>query len=226
MVDTSQNNSISLGKASETHVRRGTFYSTTGKRFCDFCLALVLAPVLFLPILVLALLVKRDGGPAFFGHKRVGKDGKEFRCLKLRTMRPDAEAFLEQYLAENESARAEWVIFYKLKSDPRITRVGRFLRKTSLDELPQIFNVLRGDMSFVGPRPVPMRELVEYGSARHAYLMGRPGITGVWQVSGRNELDYATRVAMDVQYRRSENFVGDTVIILKTPSKVLKATGI
>lgn len=226
MVDTSQNNSISLGKSSTNDSRRASFYTSTGKRICDLALATVLAPILILPILVLALLVKRDGGPAFFGHKRIGKGGKEFRCFKLRTMRPDAEAYLETYLAENDAARVEWEASFKLKDDPRITQLGKLLRKTSLDELPQIFNVIRGDMSFVGPRPVPDLELKEYGEARYAYLAGRPGITGAWQVSGRNELDYTTRVAMDLNYRRNESFLGDTIIVLKTPLKVFNPTGI
>ena len=189
-------------------------------------LALVLTPLLAFPILVLAVLVKRDGGPAFYGHRRVGKGGREFSCLKLRTMRPNAEAYLEEYLVENEAARIEWEANFKLKNDPRITRFGKFLRKTSLDELPQILNVLRGEMSFVGPRPVPQHELKKYGSARHAYLAGRPGITGAWQVSGRNDLDYESRIALDVEYRRSESYITDTIIILKTPIKVLKQTGI
>lgn len=201
-------------------------YTLWGKRVFDLGFALILLPLLLLPILAMALLVKLDGGPAFFGHKRVGKDGKEFWCLKLRTMRTDAEAYLEKHLAENEDARAEWDANFKLRNDPRITRLGKFLRKTSLDELPQIFNVLSGDMSFVGPRPVPALELSEYGSAQHAYLSGRPGITGPWQVSGRNDLDYQTRIDLDVSYRHSESFLGDTIVILKTPLKVFKPTGI
>lgn len=226
MVDTNQNSSVPYSKLSNANRKRRSFYSAYGKRACDLTLAVVLAPILIVPIAVLALLIKRDGGPAFFGHARVGKGGKEFRCFKLRTMRRDAEEYLDQYLAENEDARREWNANFKLKNDPRVTPLGRFLRKTSLDELPQILNVLRGDMSFVGPRPVPARELKEYGSARHAYLVGRPGITGAWQVNGRNELDYATRVAMDVNYRHNESFFGDTIVILKTPLKVLKPTGI
>ena len=226
MVDTSQSNSISLNEDTSSPSPRGSFYASTGKRFFDLALALVFAPFLVFPILVLAVLVTRDGGSAFFGHKRVGKNGREFKCLKLRTMRPNAEAYLEEYLAKNEAARIEWAASFKLKNDPRITRFGKFLRKTSLDELPQLLNVLKGEMSFVGPRPVPQREIEQYGSSRNAYLAGRPGITGAWQVSGRNDLDYATRVAMDVQYRQSESFIGDALIILKTPIKVFKPTGI
>lgn len=226
MVDTNQNKVTSVGLEYSRPSHHETYYTRTGKRFSDLSLALFLSPILVLPIAILALLIKLDGGPAFFAHKRVGKNGREFGCLKLRTMRPDAEAYLETYLAENETARVEWEANFKLKNDPRITRLGKFLRKTSLDELPQILNVLRGDMSFVGPRPVPHHELKKYGSEQHAYLAGRPGITGAWQLNGRNNLDYATRVAMDVSYRRHESFLGDTLIILNTPLKILKPTGI
>lgn len=221
MVDTNQNNS----SAHAGTRKRGTFYAARGKRLCDLTFAIVLAPLLMLPILILALMVRQDGGPAFFGHRRVGKGGKEFKCLKLRTMRSDAELFLEEYLAENFEARLEWEENFKLCNDPRITRLGKFLRKTSLDELPQIFNVLRGEMSFVGPRPVPHRELQEYGSSRSHYVAGRPGITGLWQVSGRNTLDYQTRVQLDVKYRRNENFITDTSILIKTPLSLIKFSG-
>ena len=141
-------------------------------------------------------------------------------------MRVGAEEYLQKYLAENPDAAEEWDQYYKLRDDPRITKIGKFLRKTSLDELPQIFNVIRGEMSFVGPRPVTAAELKVYGPAKVAYAEGRPGITGKWQVSGRSNISYGERIQLDVGYRQSETLLGDIVIIAKTPLKVVKPTGI
>ena len=163
------------------------FYSDAGKRMFDVILALLLLPVFAPVILILWSLVRRDGGPGFFGHTRVGQHGKPFKCWKIRSMVVDAENRLLTYLEANPIAAAEWECDHKLTDDPRINRLGRILRKTSLDELPQIWNVLRGEMSFVGPRPVVALELVKYGSSASAYLAQKPGITGVWQVSGRND---------------------------------------
>lgn len=226
MADAAQYSSSRSSSLSRDTKVDSSFYTRKGKRAFDLLFALFLLPFLIVPILIVALLVRRDGGSAFFVHKRVGKGGKEFGCMKIRTMRVDAEEYLQSYLAQNETARKEWNETYKLKNDPRITKLGKFLRKTSLDELPQLFNVLRGEMSFVGPRPVPAKELRAYGSARHAYQAGRPGITGEWQVGGRNDLSYDERVAMDVNYRKSENFFSDLRIIIQTPLKVLKPTGL
>ena len=165
------------------HARPGV-YATYLKRPLDVVLALAMLPILVPVIAFLWLMVRRDGGNGFFGHTRVGRDGKTFKCWKLRSMVVDAEASLVSHLRTNPAAAAEWASDHKLVNDPRITRIGAFLRKSSLDELPQIWNVLKGEMSFVGPRPVVADELTRYGASKWAYLQSRPGITGLWQVSG------------------------------------------
>lgn len=172
---------------------------------------LLLAPVL----LVLALLVRSDGGPILFRQTRVGRSGRPFSCLKFRTMVIDAEQRMEQLLRDPE-ARAEWETSRKLREDPRVTRLGDFLRRTSLDELPQLFNVLRGDMSLVGPRPVVPEELECYGERSALYLQVRPGLTGLWQVSGRSETSYPERVALDAWYIRNWSLWYDMAILFKT----------
>lgn len=200
-------------------------YHAIGKRVLDLALAIPLT-VLILPIiLVLALIVSRDGGSVFFGHRRVGKDGKVFKCWKIRTMVVDAERKLWEHLEKNPAAAEEWLRDHKLVNDPRTTRIGRILRKTSLDELPQIWNVLRGDMSFVGPRPIVRMELAKYGTHRYTYTSVRPGVTGLWQVSGRNDISYAERVQLDVDYVRSVSLLLDLKLIFKTASVVLGGTG-
>ena len=218
MIDLSNHNQISVKTCT-------SFYSRHGKRAFDLAFALALLPFLLPVIVLLAIATRLDGGPAIFGHQRVGLGGHEFNCLKIRTMRVGAEEYLQKYLAENPDAAEEWQQNYKLRDDPRITKIGKFLRKTSLDELPQIFNVIRGDMSFVGPRPVTETELEVYGPARVAYAEGRPGITGKWQVSGRNEISYEERILLDVTYRETETLLGDLKIIAKTPLKVIRPTG-
>ncbi|MCA3389462.1 MAG: sugar transferase [Roseomonas sp.] len=177
-------------------------------------------------LLVVALLVRADGGPAFFAHQRVGRGGKLFGCLKFRSMVIDSQARLEALLASNPAARAEWEATRKLKNDPRITRIGRFLRSTSLDELPQLINVLRGEMSLVGPRPVQEAEIDRYYGASAAHYMAvRPGITGLWQVSGRSETSYESRVALDVAYVSRPSMIADLAILLRTPVAVLSRRG-
>jgi Undecaprenyl-phosphate galactose phosphotransferase WbaP len=180
-----------------------------------------------LPVfLVLALMVRADGGPAFYGHERVGRGGRRFRCLKFRSMGTDSAERLAALLESDAEARAEWEATRKLKNDPRVTRVGRLLRSTSLDELPQLINVLRGEMSLVGPRPVPAAELdAEYGASAAHYLAVKPGITGPWQVSGRNDTSYDTRVALDVQYAVNPSLWTDIAILLKTPVVVILRRG-
>ncbi|MGG7566708.1 sugar transferase [Rhodovulum sp. DZ06] len=201
-------------------------YRAGGKRVCDIALAILILPMVAPVIGALALAVKRqDGANPFFGHTRVGRDGKRFRCWKIRTMVADAQERLVEHLANDPEAAAEWEAERKLTNDPRITRLGAFLRKTSLDELPQIWNVLRGDMSFVGPRPVPEDELEKYGHARGAYLAVRPGVTGMWQVSGRNDVAYDERVRMDVEYQRAYTLPMDFGILLRTAGVVVKPTG-
>ncbi|MCI5085197.1 MAG: sugar transferase [Rhodovulum sp.] len=200
-------------------------YAAFGKRVCDLVFAFALLPILVPVIAILWGLTRLDGGPGFFGHKRVGKDRRQFSCWKIRTMVPDAEAKLKQYLSETPDAMAQWQRDFKLDNDPRITRLGNFLRKTSLDELPQIWNVIRGEMSFVGPRPVVQDELLRYGEAEKYYLSVRPGITGLWQVSGRNDISYADRVRMDRIYASRYSMLQDTKIIAKTATVVLFPTG-
>lgn len=204
---------------------RSGIYAAFGKRVCDLVFAFALLPILIPVIAVLWGLTRLDGGPGFFGHKRVGKDRRQFSCWKIRTMVPDAEAKLKQYLSENPDAKAQWQRDFKLDNDPRITRLGNFLRKTSLDELPQIWNVIRGEMSFVGPRPVVQDELLRYGESEKFYLSVRPGITGLWQVSGRNNISYADRVRMDRIYASRYSMLQDTKIIAKTATVVLFPTG-
>ena len=176
--------------------------------------------------LMVALLVKlSDNGPIFYGHKRIGRGGRIFSCLKFRTMVPDGERVLAAYLATNPEANAEWIATRKLKNDPRVTRVGQVLRKLSLDELPQILNILQGDMSLVGPRPVVRDELEIYGSAAVYYLKSRPGLTGLWQVSGRNDVSYDTRVAYDRHYVENWSLFQDIRIIFKTVPAVWMSRG-
>ncbi|WP_239451683.1 sugar transferase [Elioraea rosea] len=196
------------------------------KRAIDIVVSAAALVVLGLPMAILALLVRADGGPAMFSHTRIGRDGKPFGCLKFRSMVPDAEARLAAVLASDEAARAEWAATRKLKNDPRVTAVGRFLRSTSLDELPQLINVLRGDMSLVGPRPVQASELaLYYGAAAEHYQAVRPGITGPWQISGRNETSYDRRVALDVAYATKPSLLEDMKILMRTPAVVLLRRG-
>lgn len=199
--------------------------SRTLKTGFDFAFALLLLPILLPIIAVLYVLTRLDGGPGFYGHERVGRNGRTFKCWKIRTMVPDAKAALARHLAENPEAAAEWARDFKLTDDPRVTRLGNFLRRTSLDELPQIWNALRGEMSFVGPRPVTQAELHKYQGYEWCYLSMKPGITGLWQVSGRNDVSYNTRVRLDAAYCRRRSFVGDLAIIGRTAGAVLGSTG-
>ena len=195
------------------------------KRVIDIIGSLALL-VLFSPLfLVVALMVSLDGGPVFYRHKRIGRDGKPFGCLKFRTMILGAEACLNEYLSYHPEQRREWEQDQKLAFDPRVTAIGNVLRRLSLDELPQLVNVLVGEMSLVGPRPVTEGELKHYGAAASAYLAVRPGLTGPWQVSGRNDVSYATRVAMDEAYVRTFSLWNDIVILLRTPGVVLSKKG-
>ena len=185
------------------------------------CGLLMLAPVLA----VLAYLVKRDGGPAFYGQPRIGQNGKSFRCWKFRSMVPNAGDVLRELLERSPEARAEWEADFKLKNDPRVTKLGAFLRKTSLDELPQLWNVLMGEMSLVGVRPVTEKEIERYGDKVNDYYAMLPGMTGLWQVSGRNDVSYAERVDMDSRYVRGWSFWGDVRIIFQTVGVILQKRG-
>jgi undecaprenyl-phosphate galactose phosphotransferase len=195
------------------------------KRLLDIIGSLLLA-VLFSPLMALVFVVAAlSGASPLFRHKRVGRDGKMFSCLKFRTMVPDAEAILADILANSPEQRDEWERDHKLKDDPRVTRVGKFLRSTSLDELPQLWNVVKGEMSLVGPRPVTREELLRYGRNAVIYMLVRPGVTGLWQVSGRNNAEYRKRVAMDVCYVKNQSAVLDTWILMKTVIVVVTRHG-
>ena len=195
------------------------------KRGFDLVLGLLLIAALSPVLGALAFAVKRDGGPALYGHLRVGRNGRKFRCLKFRSMVVNADQVLKQVLETDPQARAEWERDFKLKNDVRVTRVGQFLRRTSLDELPQLWNVVRGDMSLVGPRPVIDQELERYGADVDYYLMTKPGMTGLWQVSGRSDTDYATRVSLDVAYVKGWSLSRDIAILFKTFKVVVQGSG-
>lgn len=196
------------------------------KRAMDIAFCLLLAPFLFVSVGILGLLVRLDSaGPIFYGHKRLGFQGREFLAWKFRSMVPDADRKLEEYLRQHPELMQEWIRDQKLKNDPRITRVGSFLRKTSLDELPQLWNVLRGEMSLVGPRPIVEEEVRRYGPLFALYTKVRPGLTGLWQVSGRNDTTYAERVAMDAYYVRNWSPWLDLYILARTVWVVLYAKG-
>lgn len=199
------------------------FYRDHTKRALDFVLAFLLAPVAILLLLPLAVLVALDGTSPFYWQKRVGLRGREFYMLKLRSMVPNADALLAAYLAEDGDAAAEWDLHQKLKNDPRITRIGRFIRRTSLDELPQLWNVIAGEMSLVGPRPIMIDQRDIYPGS--AYYLMRPGITGLWQISDRNECSFAERAIFDTRYHGQMSLVSDISVISRTVGVVFRATG-
>jgi exopolysaccharide production protein ExoY len=196
------------------------------KRCMDIIGSLVLIFV-FAPLMLGICIVIRslDGGPALFRQTRVGFGGRQFTCLKFRSMVLDAQLALREFLAANPGAREEWEATQKLTDDPRVTRFGRFLRRSSLDELPQLFNVLVGDMSLVGPRPIVQLETDRYEDKLHIYTSMRPGLTGLWQVSGRSDCSYQERVALDVEYVSTWRLANDLVIILQTIPAVLAQRG-
>lgn len=176
--------------------------------------------------LMLALLVKySDGGSVFYRHQRIGRNGEYFPCLKFRTMAENGNELLAEYIAKNPQAREEWLATRKLREDPRITPVGAVLRKLSLDELPQLINILLGEMSLVGPRPVVEDELQLYGRSAGYYLRARPGLTGLWQISGRNDVSYVRRVSFDRHYVQNWSLLFDLAIILRTVPAVLQSRG-
>jgi lipopolysaccharide/colanic/teichoic acid biosynthesis glycosyltransferase len=203
--------------------RRPGLYRNGGKRLLDILLVLVGLPVVLPVIVVLALLVAADGGQPFFRQVRVGRGGRLYKMWKLRTMESDAEARLETHLTESPEARAEWDATQKLRRDPRITWLGSFLRRSSLDELPQLWNVLRGEMSLFGPRPMmPSQQKIYPGSS---YYMLLPGITGAWQVSARNASAFAERAHYDSLYNRSLSLGADLRLLAATMRVVLRGTG-
>ncbi|MEM8654411.1 MAG: sugar transferase [Pseudomonadota bacterium] len=201
------------------------YYARYGKRALDLILALTLLPILAPLIALLWGVVRLDGGLGLFSHTRIGQHGRRFACWKLRTMVPDAEARLRHYLDTDPHAAAEWAATQKLTQDPRVTRLGRLLRRTSLDELPQIWNVLRGDMSLVGPRPVTAPELDRYGPQAPLYLSLKPGVTGLWQVMGRANGCYAERLQLDQTYALRLGLWQDLSLISRTALVLVRPTG-
>ena len=201
-------------------------YNRIFKRFFDLtltiCGGLMISPFLLLIALIVAV---ENGGSVIFAHKRVGAAGKKFSCYKFQTMVPNAEERLKEYLAANPDAKREWDETFKLTNDPRVTRFGKWLRKTSLDELPQLWNVLRGEMSLVGPRPIVQAEIPRYGKNIREYYMVLPGITGMWQVSGRSDTTYPERVAMDTWYVRNWSVWIDIMYLFKTVKAVVTSRG-
>ena len=196
------------------------------KRSFDVAMTLGIM-VLIMPLFALfAVSIKLlDPGPLIYRHVRIGFGGKRFNCLKFRTMVVNSQERLNNLLASDDEARQEWERDRKLKNDPRITPLGKLLRRSSIDELPQLFNVLKGEMSLVGPRPVVLEELERYGGHAALYLTARPGLTGLWQTSGRNDVSYESRVALDVQYLCNWSMAVDLLILFKTVFVVLKQRG-
>jgi len=208
-------------------VKGGKIYAFL-KRFEDIVASLVAITILFIPMLIIGLLVKLTSkGPVFFKDKRVGKGGKEITVLKFRSMYIDAESNIDKYLTEEQ--KIIWVRERKLDPDPRITKVGRFLRKTSLDELPQLINIFKGDLSIVGPRPITKSEMdLNYTEYEQSILtLARPGLTGYWQVYGRSNIDYQSgqRQKLELEYYSKRGFWFDIGIIFKTIPAVLKSKG-
>ncbi len=193
-------------------------------RAADIVISLIALVFLLPALLLIAALVKmQDGGPVLFAQTRIGRGMGEFKCLKFRSMRTNATELLAKLLESDATARAEWAEDHKLRSDPRITRLGLFLRKTSLDELPQLFNVLKGDMSLVGPRPIVQAEVAKYGKSMRHYTSRLPGITGLWQVKGRNDVSYRRRVALDRLFaRKFSPFLYASILVLTVPAVVLR----
>lgn len=205
--------------------RPAVFSAANVKLTSDLALSALMLVILAPLMIVIAAAVALDGGPVFFSHTRIGRGGQKFGCLKFRSMRVDADKILAQYLAEDDDLLHEWLTTQKLKNDPRVTMIGRFLRATSLDEIPQILNVLKLDMSLVGPRPVIENELRRYGRNVNYYLQVRPGVTGLWQVSGRNNTTYSRRVALDAWYVKNWQFWLDVAILFRTVGAVVRRDG-
>lgn len=201
--------------------RRAPLYDLVN-RLLALLLFVALSPVL---ATIAVLIWREDGRSVLFGHYRVGQHGRLFRCLKFRTMRHDADEVLAQMLATDPLLRAEWERDQKLTQDPRVTRIGRFLRHTSLDELPQLINIWRGEMNFVGPRPIVVQELQRYGAYKRHYLSVKPGVTGLWQVSGRNNTTYERRVELDRRYIEHRSLWLDALILLRTVKVVATREG-
>jgi lipopolysaccharide/colanic/teichoic acid biosynthesis glycosyltransferase len=205
---------------------QGTFRYSVLKRGLDIFLVLLFSPILLLIVGIVASIVRfTSPGPIFFSHRRIRAQGGFFSMWKFRTMCVDSAEVLEAYLQENPDAREEWLKARKLQNDPRVTQIGNFLRRTSLDEIPQLWNVFTGSMSLVGPRPIVAAEVEKYGKHFVDYCLVKPGITGLWQVSGRSSTTYQQRLQLDSRYVHDWTFLGDIKILFKTFSTVLKQDG-
>ncbi len=216
---------VQSGGASAEAATRRTAKLATQRAADLFVTAFAIVSVGPLMIVLAILVWAWDGGPIFYGHLRVGRMGRVFRCWKFRSMVVGAEKILAEYLEANLEARAEWETSHKLRHDPRITSLGRFLRASSLDELPQLWNVLIGEMSIVGPRPIVLAEIARYKSNFSDYCACRPGITGLWQISGRSDVSYDQRIALDMHYSRSRSLLLDIQILVSTIPAVLGRRG-
>ena len=214
-------NASKLGMVSSPGAR---LYRRFGKRLLDVLFVVIGTPFVLPFMIIIAVLIKMDGGSAFYHQARLGKDGREFKFWKFRSMVPDADKALDEFLASNPAAAEEWRVSQKLRHDPRITRVGRIIRKTSLDELPQIWNVLVGDMSLVGPRPMMPQQWELYPGTDYKRLL--PGITGFWQVSTRNDVSFAARAKFDADYNSKLSLYTDLCTLARTVGAVCRATGV
>lgn len=193
------------------------FIKSFGKRFFDILLSLIGIFLLIVPMLIISMIIFFiDGGNIIYAHKRIGYKGKEFKCFKFRSMRTNSEKIFQEYLEKNKEEKEYWLKERKIKNDPRITKIGKIIRKTALDELPQLFNVLFGDMSLIGPRPITNEELDLYEENKKLYLSVKPGLTGLWQISGRNDISYKQRVLLDAWYVRNWSPWHDIIILIKT----------
>jgi exopolysaccharide production protein ExoY len=229
--DLAQSGSVSQNGAGTPNVSIANLFQDNAvggpsKRIIDivlaFCSIIVLFPALtFIAILILIV----DRRPIIIRQSRIGRGGATFWCFKYRTMIVDSDEYLRRYFEKHPTALMEWQSTRKLKCDPRITALGRALRRMSLDELPQLYNIIKGEMSFVGPRPIVAEEIEKYGSYFSDYICARPGLTGIWQTSGRNEISYETRVALDSEYVRNWSLRADVVILLRTIPAVISFPG-
>lgn len=215
---------VLAGSFDDTDKHQGV-YRQFAKRALDFTMAIIALPVVAPLMVCIAICICATGGSPIYAHRRVGMDRRAFYCYKFQTMRKDSPRLLRLMLRTDRRAAREWSHSQKLRFDPRVTRLGRFLRATSLDELPQLFNVLRGDMSLVGPRPVTESELKHYAHRLPIYLSLRPGLTGPWQVFGRGNTSYEERVDMDCRYEKDCRFLYDLAIMFRTVGVVFRKTG-
>ena len=201
---------------------RSPFFYKLCKRILDFLFSFFFLIACLPFFLIISLLIKLSSrGPIFFLQKRIGRNNIPFKCIKFRTMHPEAKDMLENLLIKDDKLRIEFEKTHKIKNDPRITTIGKLLRKTSLDELPQFVNVLRNEMSIIGPRPIVYKEKKKYGKHLKKVLSVKPGITGLWQVSGRNNLTYKTRIKLDLNYVENYNLIMDVRILIRTIGVVL-----